>query len=85
VVAIALVIAGIRWPALAQLGSIAMWVVVGFTLISAMDYFRKFWRKVDDQVKLRRRKELLRLERQNKRSARAVTRSARARGVQAGR
>jgi hypothetical protein len=50
-----------------------------------MDYFRKFWRKVDDQVKLRRRKELLRLERQNKRSARAVTRSARARGVQAGR
>lgn len=86
VIAIALVIAGIRWPALAQFSSIAMWVVVGFTLISAADYFRKFWGTVDAQVKMRRRKELLRLERQNKRTARAVARSAKAaRGVQAGR
>lgn len=85
VIAIALVIAGIRWPALAPFSSIAMWAVVGFTLISAADYFRKFWGTVDAQVKLRRRKELLRLDRQNKRAARAVTRSARAaRGVQAG-
>lgn len=84
VAAIALVIAGIRWPVLAQFGSIAMWVVVGFTLISAADYFRKFWGTVDAQVKLRRRKELLGLERQNKRAARAVARSAKAaRGMHA--
>ena len=64
VVAIALVIGGIRWPALAQIGSIAMWAVVAFTVISAFDYFRRFWHEVDAQVKTRRRKELLHLERQ---------------------
>jgi CDP-diacylglycerol---glycerol-3-phosphate 3-phosphatidyltransferase len=85
VAAIALVIAGIRWPSLAPFGSIAMWVVVGFTLISAADYFRKFWGTVDAQIKLRRRKELLQLERQNKRAGRAAARSAKAaRGVPAG-
>jgi len=78
VVAIALVIGGIRWPFLAQLGSVAMWLVVGFALLSAADYFRKFWTTVDSQVKLRRRKELLHLERQNKRAARVVARSAKA-------
>lgn len=77
VVAIALVIGGIRWPALAQLGSLAMWAVVAFTLISAADYFRKFWHEVDAQVKTRRRKELLQLERQKKRAMRADARSAR--------
>ena len=78
VVAIALVIGGIRWPLLATLGSIGMWAVVLFTLVSAADYFRKFWHTVDEQVKLRRRKELLQLDRQNKRAARADRRNARA-------
>jgi CDP-diacylglycerol--glycerol-3-phosphate 3-phosphatidyltransferase len=78
VVAIALVIGGIRWPLLATMGSIGMWAVVAFTLISAADYFRKFWHTVDVQVKTRRRKELLQLDRQNKRAARADRRSAKA-------
>ncbi len=78
VIAIALVIGGIRWPLLATMGSLAMWAVVIFTLASAADYFRKFWHTVDEQVKLRRRKELLQLDRQNKRAARADRRSARA-------
>jgi len=78
VVAIALVIGGIRWPVLAQLGTMAMWATVAFTLISAADYFRKFWHTVDAQVKTRRRNELLQLERQKKRSARADARGARA-------
>jgi CDP-diacylglycerol--glycerol-3-phosphate 3-phosphatidyltransferase len=84
VVAIALIIGGIRWPMLGQFGSIAMWIVVGFSLLSAADYFRKFWTTVDSEVKLRRRKELLALERQNKRAARSVARSAKAaaRGAQ---
>lgn len=77
VVAIALVIGGIRWPAMAQLGSIGMWAVVAFTLISAADYFRKFWHEVDAEVKTRRRKELLQLGRQNRRAARALAKSAR--------
>jgi CDP-diacylglycerol--glycerol-3-phosphate 3-phosphatidyltransferase len=75
VAAIALVIAGIHWPVLVGLSGWAMWAVVAFGVISAADYFRKFWRKVDQQVKTRRRKELLALDRQKKRSARAVARN----------
>lgn len=66
VVAIALVIAAIRWPALATLASMGMWSVVLFGVLSAADYFRTFWRKVDDQIKRRRRKELLALQREKR-------------------
>ena len=69
VTAISLVIASIRWTALADVAMIAMWTVVLFGIVSAADYFRKFWRKVDVQVKRRRRRELLTLERRKKRSA----------------
>src|SRR5215831_13650099 len=68
VAAISLVIAGIRWPGLVAPARFAMWAVMIFGIVSAADYFRKFWRRVDDQVKRRRRRELLRLERQNKRA-----------------
>jgi hypothetical protein len=37
-----------------------------------VDYFRKFWRKVDSSIKLRRRHELIVLERQKRRLERAV-------------
>lgn len=74
--AIALVIAGIRWPALNELATLAMWAVVLFGIVSAADYFRTFWRKVDDHIKLRRRRELLRLERDKKRAAKRATRAA---------
>jgi CDP-diacylglycerol--glycerol-3-phosphate 3-phosphatidyltransferase len=46
-----------------------MWAVVVFSLLSAVDYFWKFWRRVDDQIKNRRRRELLimaRLERRKR-------------------
>ena len=71
VVAIALVIAGIRWPALVDLAFVAMWAVMLFGVVSAFDYFFKFWRKVDDRIKRRRRKELLVMERRQKRGAMA--------------
>jgi len=71
VAAIALVIAGIRWPALNEIAMLAMWTVVLFGLVSAADYFRKFWRKVDTHVKLRRRRELLALQRQQRRAMRS--------------
>ena len=71
VVAIALVIAGIRWPALNEIAMLAMWTVVLFALVSAADYFRKFWRKVDAHVKTRRRRELLALQRQQRRAMRS--------------
>lgn len=76
VAAIALVIAAIHWPGLAELASIGMWVVMLFGVVSAADYFRTFWWKVEDEVKLRRRKELLRLEREKKRTARRAARGA---------
>src|SRR5580698_7709116 len=70
VTAVALVIAGIRWPALDTLGLLGMWAVMLFGIVSAADYFRKFWRRVDDGVKSRRRRVLLRMERQKKREER---------------
>src|SRR6185437_7750838 len=75
VAAIALVIGGIRWPKLAEYGQLAMWAVVIFGFVSAAAYFGKFWRKVDEGVKLRRRRELLRFERQQKRAQAATARS----------
>jgi hypothetical protein len=66
VLAISLVIGGVRWPVLDRYAGMAMWAVVVFALVSAADYFRKFWRKVDDQVKRRRRRELLILQREER-------------------
>jgi CDP-diacylglycerol--glycerol-3-phosphate 3-phosphatidyltransferase len=61
-----------------------MWVVVFFSVASAVMYFLKFWRKVDAGIKLRRRKDLLRLERRQKRmEARAAAEAASARRVEA--
>ncbi len=74
VVAISLVIGGIRWPQFNQLALVAMWAVVVFGIVSAADYFLKFWRKVEDEVKLRRRRELLELERQKKRVTKRASR-----------
>ncbi|HTB15401.1 MAG TPA: CDP-diacylglycerol--glycerol-3-phosphate 3-phosphatidyltransferase [Bryobacteraceae bacterium] len=71
VIAISLVIGSIRWTWLAEPATIGMWAVMLFGIVSAVDYFRTFWRRVDDSVKLRRRRELLRLERRKKRSAMA--------------
>lgn len=73
VVAIALVIGSIRWTWLNEPAIIGMWAVMLFGIVSAADYFRTFWRRVDDTVKLRRRRELLRMERRKKRSAMTST------------
>jgi hypothetical protein len=43
-------------------------------MVSAADYFRKFWRKVDARVKLRRRRELLALDRRRRKKLRAAAR-----------
>jgi CDP-diacylglycerol---glycerol-3-phosphate 3-phosphatidyltransferase len=67
VAAVTVVMLSIRWPELRPYALGAMWAVVIFGLASAVDYFRKFWRKVDTSVKLRRRHELLMLERQKRR------------------
>src|SRR5216683_1712128 len=71
VVAISMILLSIRWPALQGFAMLWMWGVVVFGMASAIEYFRKFWRKVDDSIKLRRRKELLQVERQRKKLARS--------------
>jgi CDP-diacylglycerol--glycerol-3-phosphate 3-phosphatidyltransferase len=66
VLAISLLLLSVRHNGLARPAMLCMWGVVLFAVLSAADYFRKFWRKVDVQVKSRRRRELLRLERRRK-------------------
>ena len=63
VAAIACVMLSMHYPALHTTAMAMMWVVVFFALISALSYFRKFWGKVDKRIKVRRRRELLALER----------------------
>jgi CDP-diacylglycerol---glycerol-3-phosphate 3-phosphatidyltransferase len=70
VTAISMVLLSIRWQPLHDFAMLWMWGVVIFGIASAVQYFRKFWRKVDDSIKLRRRQQLLRIERQRKRMMR---------------
>jgi CDP-diacylglycerol--glycerol-3-phosphate 3-phosphatidyltransferase len=67
VIGVALVMMSIRWSELRPFAMTAMWAVVIFGVWSAADYLRKFWRKVDDSIKLRRRNELLLMEREQRR------------------
>ena len=69
VIAISCMLLSIRHPELKSAGYWLMWGVVFFTVASAVDYFRKFWHRVDERVKRRRRAELLRLERRTKAGA----------------
>jgi CDP-diacylglycerol---glycerol-3-phosphate 3-phosphatidyltransferase len=70
VAAICMILLSIRWEALSGFAMLWMWGVVIFGIASAVEYFRKFWRMVDDSIKHRRRQQLLRIERQRKRMLR---------------
>ncbi len=70
VIAISMVLLSVRWEALSGFAMLWMWGVVIFGIASAIQYFRKFWRMVDDSIKHRRRQQLLRIERQRKRMMR---------------
>ncbi|MGC9972561.1 MAG: CDP-diacylglycerol--glycerol-3-phosphate 3-phosphatidyltransferase [Bryobacteraceae bacterium] len=67
VIAVSIVLVGMHWRVLAPAAMVFMWCVAGVSIVSAVAYFRKFWRKVDDGIKRRRRLELLLLEREQKR------------------
>jgi len=77
VVAISCVMLSVRHPALARPGLFLMWAVVFFAIASAVSYFAKFWHRVDESIKNRRRRELIALER---RRQRALARQRRATG-----
>ena len=68
VVAISFLMLSLREPGLAPVAGAMMWGVLLFTLVSAVDYFVKFWRKVDVRIKEGRRRELLLMERRRKRA-----------------
>ncbi len=70
VAAISCLLASLRHAVLHLPGMILMWGVVFFSILSAMSYFAKFWRKVDESIKKRRRRELLILERTRQRELR---------------
>jgi CDP-diacylglycerol--glycerol-3-phosphate 3-phosphatidyltransferase len=67
VAAVSCLLLAVRHPALRTPGMVLMWIVVVFAILSAISYFRKFWRKVDERTKLGRRRELLALERKRQR------------------
>ena len=56
VAAITLLILGIQYPVLSTTGYIALWMVVLFAILSAVDYFRTFWSKIDDRFKAQERR-----------------------------
>lgn len=72
VLAISLVILSMRYPALVDVARWSMWVVVFFSVASALSYFAKFWGKVDAHVKENRRRQFLQLGRRRKRTRAAV-------------
>ncbi len=65
VIAGSALILGARHPQLNQLSLLLLWLVVLSAIASAVQYFMKFWTKVDDRVKQRRLR-LRILERQKK-------------------
>lgn len=59
VLAVSLIILGTKHARAHTLGQIALWLVVFFAVVSAVQYFRKFWRKVDVRFKQRQGRLLL--------------------------
>jgi CDP-diacylglycerol--glycerol-3-phosphate 3-phosphatidyltransferase len=70
VVAISCMLIGVGRQSFRTPGMVLMWIVVFFAVFSAVSYFLKFWRKVDERVKMRRRRELWHLERKRQRAER---------------
>lgn len=76
VVAISFLLLSIRHTEASRWATISLYVVVFFSVVSAITYFAKFWRKVDISIKQRRRAELLDGERLLRREFVAKRRAA---------
>jgi CDP-diacylglycerol--glycerol-3-phosphate 3-phosphatidyltransferase len=59
VCAVAVLIAGARHPSLKPLALALLWLVVVSALVSAAQYFLRFWSRVDDRIKQRRKLSML--------------------------
>lgn len=80
VVAISLMLISIRYKEWYGFAMLWMYGVVFFALVSAFQYFGKFWAHIDGQTKLRRRRELITLERRDKFERRRQRRQLRPKG-----
>ena len=81
VTGVAMVMMSARWPKVGPYAMTAVWGAVIFGLWSAGDYFWKFWKLVDLEIKLRRRHELIMMERRKRRLERAHRLAERARAA----
>jgi CDP-diacylglycerol--glycerol-3-phosphate 3-phosphatidyltransferase len=52
---VAVLIAGARHPSLRPISKILLWLVVISALVSAAQYFYRFWNQLDDRIKQRRK------------------------------
>jgi CDP-diacylglycerol---glycerol-3-phosphate 3-phosphatidyltransferase len=77
VLAISLLVISMHHPWVAKWADFSLYVVVLFSLWSAVSYFNKFWRKVDIRTKQGRRQELLVAERARRRTLLAERREER--------
>jgi phosphatidylglycerophosphate synthase len=59
VCAAAVLIGGVHSPRLEPVGRILLWLVVISALVSAGQYFYRFWSHLDDRIKQRRKLDLL--------------------------
>jgi CDP-diacylglycerol--glycerol-3-phosphate 3-phosphatidyltransferase len=66
VLAVTLVLIALERPAWQWAADLALWGVVAASMGSAFLYFRKFWGKIDERVKRRRRRELLAMAREQR-------------------
>jgi CDP-diacylglycerol--glycerol-3-phosphate 3-phosphatidyltransferase len=67
VLAACAVILGAKHASLNQTALVLLWLVVISAILSAMQYFMKFWNQVDGSIKQRRKLRLLeRIEREKK-------------------
>jgi len=76
VIAVTLILLSMHWAQLQPVATVWLWVVVVVSIVSAANYFRKFWRKVDVQIKRRRRREFLVAERRKKRAVTSYARGS---------
>jgi CDP-diacylglycerol--glycerol-3-phosphate 3-phosphatidyltransferase len=56
---VAVLIAGSRHPSLRPISNILLWLVVISALVSAAQYFHRFWNQLDDRIKQRRKLSML--------------------------
>jgi CDP-diacylglycerol--glycerol-3-phosphate 3-phosphatidyltransferase len=59
VCAVAVLIVGARHPSIRPVSKVLLWLVVISALVSAAQYFHRFWSRLDDRIKQRRKLSML--------------------------